>query len=96
MSPVKYVLPRGQRKYMPVDRETHLAVKCYAKDHNITMAAALRLIIRWGLKWLVAIEEKREKDCMKTLLKFYKLHKERQQKRYQNKSEADDDFFKLE
>ena len=96
MSPVKYVLPRGQRKYMPVDRETHLAVKCYAKDHNITMAAALRLIIRWGLKWLVAIEEKREKYRMKTLLKFYKLYKEHQQRGMQNKSEADDDFLKLE
>ncbi len=78
MSPVKYVLPRCQRTHMPVDRETHIAVKEYARTHDMTMAAALSLIIAWGLKWLVAIEEEEEKDHMKTVLKFYQLYKERQ------------------
>ena len=97
MSPMKYVLPRGQRIRMPVDREIHLAVKGYARNHDMTMAAGLRLIIRWGLKWLVAIEEEQEKDHMRTVLKFYRLYKERQkQKGYQKEPEVENDLPKFE
>ncbi len=97
MSPVKYFLPRSQRTHMPVDRETYLAVKGYARNHDMTMAAGLHLIIRWGLKWLVAIEEEQEKDHMKTVLKFYKLYKERQKQRgYQKEPEVEDNLPKFE
>ena len=95
MSPVRYFLPRDQRTHVTVDRKIHLAVKEYAETHNMTVAAALHLIILQGLKWLKAIEEKQEKDRMKLVLKFYKLYKERQQRGMQKNSEVEDDFLKL-
>ena len=47
-----------------------MAIKGYAKDHDMTMVAAHCLIVRTGLRYLMAKEEKAERDYALTVLKL--------------------------
>ena len=62
MSPMRYVVPAGQRIFLSTDKETHSAVKKYAKENNMTMTAAFHLIINRGLRFMIFVEEKAERD----------------------------------
>ena len=57
MSPNIYVVPRKGRTSLATDRETLIAVKAYGKQNGMTGVAALRLIVRKGLTYLMAEEE---------------------------------------
>ena len=59
MSPNRYVVPRKNRTTISTDTDTRLAIKAYAKGHGLTVVGAHRLIIREGLRSLLAKENKR-------------------------------------
>ncbi len=81
MSPIKYVVPAKERVNIKTDRETLLVIKGYGKKHGLTVVAAHRLIVKWGLAYLMArdAEEKQElvKSDRELLKKLIRLAGER-------------------
>ena len=77
MGPIKYVVPAKERVNIKTDRETLLVIKGYGKKHGLTVVAAHRLIIKWGLTYLMAkdAEEKQElaKNDLALLKKLVRL-----------------------
>ncbi|MFC1892923.1 hypothetical protein ACFLYR_02645 [Chloroflexota bacterium] len=59
---MRYVVSRGKQVCLATDRETRSVVKEYANNHNMTMTAALHLIINRGLRFLIFKEKKAERD----------------------------------
>jgi hypothetical protein len=69
-SPMRYVVPRGKQVCLATDKETRSVVKEYANNHNMTMTAALNLIIKRGLRFLIFKEEKVERDYVLKVLQL--------------------------
>ena len=53
------------------DTETRLAVKACAKGHSLTVVGARRLIIREGLRNLLAKEKQKDREVIKKVLGLY-------------------------
>ena len=72
MGPTKYVVPAKERINIKTDRETLLVIKGYGKKHGLTVYAAHRLIIKWGLAYLMAKDEEEKESTSKSDLELLK------------------------